>query len=129
MSAGIIRLDNLAKLDPTTHPAMPMETQATAKFLKLINDWFNIMNFHKPIHDDRHTRRAYGYPGSLSTQMDILIETHNTMINTRHAGSLLPWQKGVLQNTITLMHLFNHMRKTTDLEFLLTCCFNQDEIQ
>lgn len=89
-ATAIERLRDLSILNPATYHAMPPETTATAKFLKLLNNWFDRMNTHKPIIDTRPTKRAYGLPGSLSDPMNASMETNAAILNSRVIVSKSP---------------------------------------
>lgn len=130
-SAGIRRLVQLSKLKPNTYNRMPLESEATADFLKQINDYFDIMNVYKCDHDSRPTKRAYGFRDALERQNEVLVDVHNTIMNTRRIGwtALLPCQKGVLQNIRGLMGLLDYLRSSSDLTYIITRRLNQDELE
>lgn len=59
------------------------------------------------------------------------MKTHSAIMNSRVTGSnsLKPCQKGVLQNTKALMLMYQHLRTTTDVKYIMTNNLNQDNLE
>lgn len=131
VSAGIKRLVDLAQTLPDQFRPMPEESMDTAEFLKLMNDWFDIMNTHKPIHDSRPTKKAYGYKESLEQQNVVLLKAQQAVLQMRKVGwnKLLPCQKGIVQNTTALLGLLQYLRSEGSVDYIITARLNQDDLE
>lgn len=126
VSAGIRKLASM-KLSPP----MPSETEDTAIFLKLTNDWFDIFNSAVPVHDQRPTKKAFGFHDAYSEQLDILMKMKDTTENTvkiRTTNSL-PCQKGIIQSINALTGLLEYLRKIGSVYYICTRRLNQDILE
>lgn len=120
----------LLRLDATEPGVMPPETKRTAEFIKLINDWFDIFNTRCPVNDSRPTQKAFGYPGAMTKQWDILTKVYNTVLEMRAVGKsgLIQFQKGILMNIKSLLMLYQHLRAHSEkaVKYIMTDRLNQD---
>lgn len=127
VSAALLRLLNLTSTGQFT---MPDETKATAEFLKLINDWFDIFNTRRPINDSRPTQKAFGLKGAFKQQVDILVKVYNVIGKMRAYGRLgkLPFQRGIQQNIRAILELHQHMKNISAgaVKYIMTDRLNQD---
>jgi hypothetical protein len=100
----------------------------TSKFVKLMNDWFDVFNAQI---------KYAGHPGAnafgvnLEKQLMILKETSEVvskMIVGNHK-SLIPFQKGILLSNNSLTELYQYLHSEYNLEYILTYRLNQDILE
>ena len=57
--------------------SMPKETPATAKFVIMMNDYFDIFNTSRPIVDSRPTKKVFGFANVHVDLMKTLVDVYN----------------------------------------------------
>lgn len=104
-------------------------TSECANFIKILNDWFDILNSKIPIKDSRSTMKAYGL--ALAEQNKILLETDYLITNLRGLGkrAMYPFQRGILVTNSSLRGLYNYLKDNYNITYLLTNRLNQDVLE
>lgn len=125
-------------------PEMPNNTIATANFIKVANDWFDVMNVGAKKIDSRPTRQAYGLQlarqDAILDEMISIMETMEVIIDPlskrgkakktkTQKRSLVPFQRGIIQSSLALKGLFNHLKTKLNTKFILTRRLNQDILE
>lgn len=125
-------------------PEMPNNTIATANFIKVANDWFDLMNVGAQKIDSRPTRQAYGLQLarqdaildkmiSIMETMEVIIDPLSKRGKTKQTKtkkrSLVPFQRGIIQSSLALKGLFNHLKTELNTKFILTRRLNQDILE
>lgn len=108
------------------------EWAATAKFLKLINNWFDI--FNSVCKYGNHSG-INGYGVNIEQQNNILAEV-TSMIKAMKVGNrknLLPFQKGILISNSSLQNLYCDLSKKFNVDdlqiYITTNRLNQDVLE
>lgn len=98
-----------------------------SELFQLINDWFDVFNTKTTQKDTRPLSKAYGL--SLHEQNQVL-NTMSDMVSkffpSRSGSTLLPFQRGIIQNNNALPLLLNHLQEKYNMPYLLTSKLNQD---
>lgn len=98
-----------------------------AEFFQTINDWFDIFNAKLPKHESRPLRKAYGL--ALEEQNSVLREMSEivkAIFPFRKGKTLLPFQRGILQNNNALPLLLDYLGNTYGMSYIMTAKLNQD---
>ena len=99
----------------------------TSHFILLMNDWFDILN-SSSMYGDFEGRNAYGI--NLESQKDTLnkvIDVMKTMrVKTSKAKSLCKFQKGIIRSCKSTMALYEMLKASHNIEYMLTARLNQD---
>lgn len=100
----------------------------TADFFNLVNDWFDIFNSKLSTANSIQTTQPYGK--QLSIQRGILAKMSKIMDAKDIAGTyMLPFQKGILVNNVSLDGLHSYLAEKYGLEYILTSRLNQDILE
>lgn len=102
--------------------------QATAKFIHLINSWFDIMNSYT-LASSVPTKQPYGT--QLEEQNEILDTMRNLMCTSRciSKNTLQIFQKAAIISVNSLQQLFLHMKQKFGAKYILTHRLNQDSLE
>ena len=98
-----------------------------SSFVKLINDWFDIMN-SRSVNDVCPTKNAFGL--KIESQLNILNSMDNAMETLRFSNqqakiTKLPFQKGIQISIRSLIGLFQQLQKLdTGIKFVMTVRLN-----
>ena len=100
-----------------------------AVFIKVVNDWFDVLNSKLPAIDSRARMKAYGL--AISGQNEILQKMDTLISNILAPGkkSLLPFQKGILLTNTSLRQLYKYMSEKYKFKYILTYRLNQDVLE
>lgn len=98
--------------------------KATANFLSFADQWFDVMNSH--MYGDKQQRCAFGM--HLELQEDILLRMVNLMstMRVKNSRSLYAFQKGIILSCKSLIGLFEMLKQSHQLDFIMTRRLNQD---
>lgn len=105
-----------------------MHWKETSKFIKLINDWFDV--FNAQIKYGTHSgANAFGV--DLEKQLMIIKETSETVskMTVGNHKTLIPFQKGILLSNNSLIELYYYLHSEYNLEYILTYRLNQDILE
>lgn len=102
-----------------------------SKFIKLVNDWFDLFNSSSKKIDNRERMSAYGSSEVMKVHNAILNNMSELMRNLRVGGhsSMLMFQKGIIINNQSLPELFLFLKKEYNIEYILTRRLNQDDLE
>ena len=102
------------------------ERQAT--FIQTANDWFDTMNSRLE-KDSTRLRCAYGVhlEEQRSALTKMMEETQN--FRTSKRKSLLPFQKGIIIGSKSIMQLFDQLSARYGVRYIRTVCENQDIVE
>ena len=96
----------------------------SSELFQLINDWFDAFDSKTVQKDSRSLSKAYGL--ALPKQNHILNEMSDAVVNFFPSrNSLLPFQRGILQNNKPLPLLLNNLQEQYGMSFILTSKFFQ----
>uniref|UniRef100_A0A1B0D942 Uncharacterized protein n=1 Tax=Phlebotomus papatasi TaxID=29031 RepID=A0A1B0D942_PHLPP len=98
----------------------------TAEFIKLVNDWFDLLNSSVPYRDSRE--RVHAYCAS-PVQNQILTEMKSVAINLLRRKTKLPFQNGIIMFSNALPLLYQSVRKTHNVQYILTSRLSQDVLE
>lgn len=106
------------------------EWAATATFLKMFNDWFDI--FNSVCKYGNHPGRN-GYGVDLVQQNNILANVTSTIKHMKVGDrqSMLPFQKGILICNSSLQNLYHDLKKrfNSEMSYIITSRLNQDVVE
>lgn len=100
---------------------------STSEFIALVNNWFDLMNSRVLFAANMYSS-AYG-----ATEMQkYLLEMVISVISKMHVFGkkhLLPFQKGVIISSKSLMQLHSMLKKDYNISFVMTYKLNQDVLE
>lgn len=102
--------------------------EETTRILQLFNDWFDLFNVRSKF-DNRNGTSGYGV--NLVHQKKILNSMTSYIREMRignHIG-MIPFQKGIHLNNLSLQSLHFHLKEKFDVEYILTHRLNQDVLE
>jgi hypothetical protein len=104
------------------------EKKEQIKFVKLVNDWFDVSNSRRK-HDNNVLKSGFGV--SLDKQMAVIDEMSETMSQTRQISSkkLLPFQHGIIQWCYALKNLSFYVKENYNVEWIMASRVNQDHVE
>lgn len=104
------------------------EWRPLSDFIELVDDWFDLFNSKVP-YNKRASRNAYGT--NLNEQNQLLEKMIKTVSSMRVCGKtqLFPFQKGIIQSCQALGNLYEMVKKTWNVSYLLTYRITQDGIE
>lgn len=97
----------------------------TAKFIKLVNDWFDVMNSCLRF-DPSGKRNAFH---KTEAQMEVLSDMVMRIRSLRVNKRFLPFQKGILISSKSLVSLYDALHTRFGLTYILTRRLNQDVVE
>lgn len=116
----------LEYLKPGNDPTLAMDTAAA---IKIINAWFDLMNSYIPQNFGPPSKQAYGQ--TREQQNEILNTMLEFMETMRCCGknSLQLFQKGCIVSTKSLKFLLDDLRRSHNIDYILTHRLNQDALE
>lgn len=101
---------------------------ATAKFISLVDQWFDVMNSH--MYGDKQERCAFGMYYDLQAgilhRMVNLMSTMKVNRSASKSKSLYSFQKGIILSCQSLIGLFEMLKHSHQFDFIMTRKVNQD---
>ena len=119
-----------AELLEAAHP----EKKEQAEFVKLVNNFFDVMNSRIPEDKKKPLKSGYGSGDLLEQQSQILDKMQDMMTNMRQIGKkegapLIPFQKGIIWSIKSAKNLFKELQDEYNVSYLLTSHVNQDGLE
>ncbi len=115
------------------------EKPEAAKFIQLIDDYFDIFNSKIPVDSDKKIRSAYGLAlekqDASLLEIETCISAIRTMFYSKKHGkfiprhSMLPCQHGILASIASLKGLLSELRNTLNVSYIITRRLNQDPLE
>ena len=105
--------------------------QELAGFVLLVDQWFDTFNSVSQFAFKSHKTLRCGYGVHLDEQMAILNSFIETIDSTVVCGkkSLMPWQKGCIISSNSLLAMFDTLKEQYDISYIITCRLNQDALE
>lgn len=100
----------------------------TADILQLFNDWFDVCNSSLP-YTSQNEKCAFGV--NFELQQRILENMSIFVEDTRVFGSkhILPFQNGILLSNKSLLGLYEYLRQSYNVQYIITTKLNQDVLE
>jgi len=115
------------------------QNDSICTFFSLFDDYFDIFNSHVPKESAKKLKSGFGM--EFFEQKDKLLQVYDTVKHMRvlqfskktnslePKKSLLPFQKGMLLSISSLCNLYNELKETYAITYLLTRRLNQDDLE
>ena len=101
------------------------EWKPTSKFVKIIDQWFDIMNSSK-IFGRKDINNAFRNKGD---QLEVIQNVIDLFSKCKCRGKLYPFMKGVLMSSKSLLNLFSDLNSIYGVKYIMTSKLNQDVLE
>lgn len=120
----------LLHLKMNTNVTMPDNTMPTALVVKAFNNWFDVFNVRVDSDSSILHKAPYGkYMELQSSHLADMTNFIGALRSPPKKKTILPFQRGILQNEASLNGLREYMRQETGNDYVYTRNLNQDPIE